>query len=584
MRFTLTALSFLIASASANNKQEAKYDACTLQHRHFLTMDGTPMEEALCSFGSDTPVLITGGQRHEDTQAFFLSKFDSGEFVAGASTMSVTNGAVLDKEANLLVLHQDTKLKRDVRVSNPRSNQVRATTGANKLLVVKVNTGGGATAGPVSTATLSDKWFGTSGDSINNNSQYQACSFGKISFDPYIGTTTTGVSITDGSYEITVSATYNGSDSAIESEARSVLASELGDLESQFDYVAISVPDEGQGYCAYAYINSWFSLYQGNCPVYVTVQMHEIGHNLGLAHSGEGGSTYGDTSGVMGALWDDNRNICFNGAKNGAQLGWYDDRVVDITSSGYEGLLYGIASYGDTTSSEKMLLKFTSGSTNYWISYHRAIGVNSQPGEGGNNVLVHSRSSGSGYAESTLLAKLSSGQSYNGSALTVAFTGTEGDAAFVSTSGDGGGGGSGDGCSDFEGWTDSYGDACYWYEANDSEGCPNYGGFWANPETGITPGEACCWCGGGNTSSGTATPSFSPTASPTVSSGDSCASIADKATCNKTSGCGYNAFESLCKTALTTSECSAFDGKKRKCKKNGCKWRRNTKTCKGRWD
>ena len=121
-------------------------------------------------------------------------------------------------------------------------------------------------------------------------------------------------------------------------------------------------------------------------------------------------------------------------------------------------------------------------------------------------------------------------------------------------------------------------------QANDSEGCPNYGGFWANPETGITPGEACCWCGGGNTSSGTATPSFSPTASPTVSSGDSCASIADKATCNKTSGCGYNAFESLCKTALTTSECSAFDGKKRKCKKNGCKWRRNTKTCKGRWD
>jgi len=449
-----------------------------------------------------------------------------------------------------------------------------------------VNTGGGAKSPPTSLSAMSNYWFGTNGDLINNDSQFQACSFGKVSFPPYVGTTTTGVTITDGAYEITVSATYNGSDSAIEAEARTVLEAELGSL-GQFDYVAIHVPGEGQGYCAYAYINNWFSLYQDNCGDYVTVQMHEIGHNLGLAHSGEGSSTYGDTSGVMGAMWDDNRNVCFNGAKSGAQLGWYDDRIVDV-NDGYDGDLYGIASYGTTQSTDKMLLKMNSGSTDYWVSYNSAIGVNSEPGEGANQVLVHSRSAGSGYAESTLLAKLGVGSSYSTPVQQVTFVSAGEFTAYVvvgaappTPTPD---------CTDFDGWTDSYGDACYWYEANDGEGCPSYGDSWANPDTGVTPGEACCWCGGGNDNTAptsaapVAVPTTSPTFAPTESNGDTCSPIIDTKTCNQTEGCAYNKFDSLCKAALSTEECSAFDGKKRKCKKNGCKYKKNSKLCKGRWD
>ena len=66
--------------------------------------------------------------------------------------------------------------------------------------------------------------------------------------------------------------------------------------------------------------------------------------------------------------------------------------------------------------------------------------------------------------------------------------------------------------------------------------------------------------------------------------GSKCSDITEKQTCNKTPGCGLNVFDSKCKTALSTSECSKYDGKRRKCKKNGCKWRKNTKTCIGRWD
>ena len=49
-------------------------------------------------------------------------------------------------------------------------------------------------------------------------------------------------------------------------------------------------------------------------------------------------------------------------------------------------------------------------------------------------------------------------------------------------------------CVDEVGWKDSYGDGCEWYERYDNPGCPNYGNYWANPTTGITPNQACCHC------------------------------------------------------------------------------------------
>lgn len=57
----------------------------------------------------------------------------------------------------------------------------------------------------------------------------------------------------------------------------------------------------------------------------------------------------------------------------------------------------------------------------------------------------------------------------------------------------------GDGCEVIEGWTDSYGDPCSWYQMNDVEGCPDTGSI--TDESGNTTAwEACCHCaGGGNT-------------------------------------------------------------------------------------
>jgi len=50
---------------------------------------------------------------------------------------------------------------------------------------------------------------------------------------------------------------------------------------------------------AYAYVNSWMSVYSNEWCNHPSGQMHELGHNFGYAHSNERGS-YQDQSGMMG--------------------------------------------------------------------------------------------------------------------------------------------------------------------------------------------------------------------------------------------------------------------------------------------
>lgn len=59
------------------------------------------------------------------------------------------------------------------------------------------------------------------------------------------------------------------------------------------------------------------------------------------------------------------------------------------------------------------------------------------------------------------------------------------------------GGGTTGGCTDLDGWVDSDGDGCDWYEANPGS-CESFGNDYANAVSGKTANEACCFCGGGS--------------------------------------------------------------------------------------
>lgn len=104
--------------------------------------------------------------------------------------------------------------------------------------------------------------------------------------------------------------------------------------------------------------------------------------------------------------------MCFNAAKN-FQLGWFSDKFMDMTlSDTFSGDLIGQADYNNGDQ-EKVGIRITSSSNDYYVSFNRQTGINSGTLEGGDQVLVHERTSGNGYATSKLLAKLNAGGNYN---------------------------------------------------------------------------------------------------------------------------------------------------------------------------
>jgi hypothetical protein len=114
------------------------------------------------------------------------------------------------------------------------------------------------------------------------------------------------------------------------------LSSTFGsNLRDRYDHVVYAIPPGTTynvggptGWLAFAYMNSYLSVYNGHNIAFISNQVHETGHNLGLMHvsypvdhvlaasfiaahlahllssivyqSSHGGVTYGDQSGTMG--------------------------------------------------------------------------------------------------------------------------------------------------------------------------------------------------------------------------------------------------------------------------------------------
>lgn len=101
--------------------------------------------------------------------------------------------------------------------------------------------------------------------------------------------------------------------------------------------------------------------------------------------------------------------MCFNTVKN-KQLGWFDDKfaTIDTNTRNWSGDLLGQIDYPNGIVGVQM----KGSSDDYYVGFNRKLDHNSGTVEGGDQVLVHQRSRGLGYGESTLLAKLNAGQSF----------------------------------------------------------------------------------------------------------------------------------------------------------------------------
>eukprot|EP00816_Leptocylindrus_hargravesii_P009684 CAMPEP_0196803776 /NCGR_PEP_ID=MMETSP1362-20130617/3256_1 /TAXON_ID=163516 /ORGANISM="Leptocylindrus danicus, Strain CCMP1856" /LENGTH=651 /DNA_ID=CAMNT_0042175603 /DNA_START=64 /DNA_END=2019 /DNA_ORIENTATION=+ len=394
-----------------NNRPQSK--ACLLLLKETRFLDGTNLEEVDCFDSSNG--LIAKIKGPNGAQEDFIRRFKNGELKSGKSTLK-KNGAYFDEDGNLVLPNLDN-LEIGESSENTDKRRLATVVGDKEMLAIRVVAPDASTTS--SESEISDSWFGTSGDPVNLKSQYAACSYGQLRCEGASKTTSTGVTVSDGVYTVELSNTVSGVHRDI---VRDWVLTEgdaiLGSIKSQFDHVMLCLPPGTRGdWIAYAYINWYLSIYNDEWCNYVSGQMHEIGHNLNLAHSGEGSEEYGDRTGMMGYSYssDDAPLMCFNAPKNW-QLGWYSDGQKVVTT-GWSGKIYGIADYGGIDHNGSAILvqipaSVYGGTDDWYVSFNRQTGINAGTQEGGDQVLLHKRPAGTGFAESTLVTKLSAGTLY----------------------------------------------------------------------------------------------------------------------------------------------------------------------------
>jgi len=145
--------------------------------------------------------------------------------------------------------------------------------GNRSVLVVRVEAANASTG--FTTLELSDSVFGTYGDAVNLKSQYLACSHNKLNFVPANSRAkvsgASGSNILDGAVTVQVSTTTGEGDSVMRNAITTALNAQFGVTSpSQLaNHVMYCLPPGTMSGIAYAFINSWNSVYSNEWCTYL---------------------------------------------------------------------------------------------------------------------------------------------------------------------------------------------------------------------------------------------------------------------------------------------------------------------------
>jgi len=355
----------------------------------------------------------------------FIDIVDSGtifaNFTSGVSVLNVDR-AIVDVEDPKMYIPRDARIEvDDERAFNALDNrELAAKKGTLNTLVIRVVDSNGIGA-DASISQLRDDIFE---DEVCLKSQYERCSYGNLKIEAFNGRTSTNKQINGGVVDLNVNfdVTSGQNRGVLQQAAFDAAFQQLGDLEDdRYDLVMFCMPPGTGNWLAYALINNKFSFYNNKWCSSVTAQLHEVGHNLNLGHSGqEGEGKYSDQQGVMGFSYNkDDQSMCFNPAKN-FQLGWYEDQSETI--NGLNKLnpvrLYTLNGVSDYKKNPEGIISLRLQQLNqnedYYIGFNRKDGMNKDTVEDGNRVTIVKKLSGSvnEYAVSMKVGSLDLGDSF----------------------------------------------------------------------------------------------------------------------------------------------------------------------------
>lgn len=460
MKFlTATLLVHGLALASAQKSslrsprklQEVKAPSCTVLLREDLLINpgsGKDDHAFECEMEAEdmhgVPNLSLPIKASDAQMKKLKALFKSSGHVSGESSLRII-GAVKNDAEIFLPPGLEIALEKKPKQNNKRNLAV--VTGDKPILVVKVTDSTGL-ARAESPAQIGDDVFGTNGDPVNLKSQLYGCSMGKLTVTEGDLSLPNGVpngkGVAPGVMEVTISVSLEGnSRSTIRNAVTTAVQNAIGEsLPGRYQQVMYVLQGcyLDCGWAAYAYINSWNSVYQGSYYKMTGVQVHELGHNFNLAHSGGlNGATYTDHTGMMGnpLYSDDVGKMCYNAAKNW-QIGWYNDRKLllnPLVEQTKTVTLVGIADYLNNPDQHPVVVKVETGAANdFFVGFNRAIGVNSQNDEGDEVVTVVQvdGNNGEGYSQSYLKAKLGFSGDITGSSYSISNFGGSGEVLTIS--------------------------------------------------------------------------------------------------------------------------------------------------------
>jgi len=338
---------------------------------------------------------------------------------SGNSVLTISKGAIIvvDGETRLYSdPHARAQVHNISKVKAHRAKVGPPTKGVLKTLMIRMTDRNGVA--PNSTVEqLENDVFD---DAVCLKTHMEACSYDQLKIQPFQGVTKTGKVISHGVVDLQADFDINEDSRNAMRNGSHRLCKEHFDDCKEFDLVMFCVPP-GQNFLAFANVNSKNSWYNDKWCGYSSAQMHEVGHNLGLAHSGGtivGGKKYADTTGVMGfsSRKDDTRK-CFNPAKS-YQLGWYSDKVKTLNpleTGTQQFTLNGVSDY-QTNENALIVLRLNQISLeqDYYITFNRADGINEDTSQDERNkdevIIVQRDGPPENYGQSWKVGALKLGQ------------------------------------------------------------------------------------------------------------------------------------------------------------------------------